>query len=82
MKPRRLLGAICAVLATVSVALLGAAPAAGAAEGRAPRAQLMRLLDQCDAASWNAQIPGICALPAAAPCAVVAPWWGARPARA
>ena len=61
MKPRRLLGAICAVLATVSVALLGAAPAASADEGRAPRPQQMRLLDECDAATWNAEFPGLCA---------------------
>ena len=60
MKSRQLLGAICAVLATVSIALLGATPAASADEGRAPRAQQMRLLDECDAATWNAQIPGIC----------------------
>ena len=61
MKSRQLLGAICAVLATVSIALLGAAPAASADEGRSPQAQQMRLLDECDAASWNAEFPGLCA---------------------
>ena len=61
MKSRQLLGAICAVLATVSIALLGAASAASADEGRSPRAQQMRLLDECDAATWNAEFPGLCA---------------------
>ena len=61
MKSRQLLGAVCAVLATVSIALLGAAPAASADEGRSPRAQQMRLLDECDAATWNAEFPGLCA---------------------
>ena len=84
MKPRRLLGAICAVLATVSVALLGAAPAASADDGRAPRAQQMRLLDECDAATWNAEFPGLCAgagsvslatFRAALPCGGSGAWW-------
>ena len=61
MKSRQLLGAICAVLATVSIALLGAAPAASADEGRSPRAQQMRLLDECDAATWDVEFPGLCA---------------------
>jgi hypothetical protein len=60
VKPRRLLGAICAVLATVSIALIGA-PTASADEGRDPRAQLMRLRDECDAATWNAEFPNLCA---------------------
>ena len=43
--------------AAAAASLVLAAPSAGAAEAQA---KTMRLLDQCDQASWDVEFPGLC----------------------